>query len=106
MIGFFNAEGEPISVQEWGALMESRDYRIVKVTEINGIVVSTVWLGLDHNFIGDGPPLIFETMVFRPGERGGELIYRYTTHEQAERGHETALLRLLETMTKHQQAGD
>ena len=27
--------------------------------------ISTVWLGLDHNHSPNGPPLIFETMVFR-----------------------------------------
>ncbi|WP_166903861.1 hypothetical protein [Mycobacterium sp. DL440] len=28
------------------------------------VVVSTVWLGLNHSFTDDGPPIIFETMVF------------------------------------------
>jgi len=59
--------------------------RHVAKTEITPeIKVSTVFLGLDHQY-GDGPPLIFETMVF-----GGELdgqMERYSTWEEAETGH-------------------
>jgi len=48
--------------------------------------VSTVWLGLDHSFGGDGPPLIFETMIF---DRRGESIScdRYATEVEALAGH-------------------
>ena len=28
--------------------------------------LSTIFLGLDHNFMHDGPPIIFETMLFPP----------------------------------------
>ena len=55
--------------------------------------ISTVFLGLNHNFCGDGPPLIFETMVF-----GGPLDQeqeRYSTWEQAEAGHAAMLARLI-----------
>ena len=59
--------------------------RIVAQTVISkGIHVSTVFLGLDHSF-GEGPPLVFETMIF-----GGELDQyqeRYSTYQQAEAGH-------------------
>ena len=46
--------------------------------------ISTVFLGLDHSF-GDGPPLLFETMVFG-GALDGEMD-RYTTWEDAKQGH-------------------
>src|SRR5215471_17514474 len=37
----------------------------VAVTELpNGGRVSTVFLGLDHNYSGVGPPIVFETMIF------------------------------------------
>lgn len=36
-------------------------------TEIGASVVSTVFLGLDHQF-GIGPPILFETMIFTDGE--------------------------------------
>ncbi len=39
--------------------------RLIDVTYVtNNLRVSTVFLGLDHNLMG-GPPLLFETMVFR-----------------------------------------
>jgi hypothetical protein len=50
-------------------------------------MVSTVFLGIDHNF-GNGPPLLFETMVFG-GEYDG-YCKRYSTWEEAEGGHKTA----------------
>jgi hypothetical protein len=62
---------------------------------INGYVVSTVRLPIDHGF-GQGPPLWYETMIFRATEEGrvadwGELhCARYTTMEQARTGHECA----------------
>lgn len=39
--------------------------RIVDRTELGeAVVVSTVFLALDHRFSGEGPPILFETMVF------------------------------------------
>ena len=62
--------------------------RIVKQRHwpLNSIMVSTVFLGLDHNFFWGGPPLVFETLVF-----GGPLdqeMDRYSTYDEAVRGHE------------------
>jgi len=53
------------------------------------VTVSTVFLGIDHNFSGEGPPLLYETMVF-----GGDLhegCNRYSTREEALAGHEAVL---------------
>jgi hypothetical protein len=47
--------------------------------------VSTVFLGLDHSWVG-GAPLLFETLVFG-GPRDG-LMDRYATWDQAENGHD------------------
>lgn len=46
--------------------------------------VSTVFLGLDHNF-GGGDPVLFETLVFG-GPLDGEME-RHQTYDEAERGH-------------------
>lgn len=54
-------------------------------------MVSTVFLGLDHQY-GDGPPLLFETMVF-----GGPLDHemnRYSTWNEAEKGHQEMVERV------------
>lgn len=49
------------------------------------IYVSTVFLGLDHRFYGEGPPIVFESMIFGP--YGGNEQMRYSTWEEAEKGH-------------------
>jgi hypothetical protein len=51
-----------------------------------GDYVSTVFLGIDHNHFGDGPPILFETMIF--GGSADELQWRYRTLEQAQAGHQ------------------
>ena len=47
--------------------------------------VSTVFLGLNHNWFGTGPPILFETMVFG-GLLDGEMD-RYATLADARAGH-------------------
>lgn len=77
---------KPATLMEWAEWMETAD-RHVAVAEIGGVTVSTVFLGLDHQF-GDGPPLLFETMIFD----GIEDRYqgRCSTWEEAEAQHEQA----------------
>lgn len=38
--------------------------RQVGDTDVGDVRVSTVFLGLDHDTLGKGPPILFETMVF------------------------------------------
>jgi hypothetical protein len=67
--------------------------RYVAWTEITpDLVVSTVFLGRDHQW-GDGPPLFFETMVFRTGLEWDEGA-RYSTWEEAEQGHAAIVRRI------------
>lgn len=51
--------------------------------------ISTVFLGINHNY-GEGPPLLFETMVF---QEEGDSLYcvRAATWEEAERQHLKAI---------------
>lgn len=77
-------------LMKWAEWFESAD-RIVAATEIDDTKVSTVFLGLDHSF-GEGPPLLFETMVFG-GDADGDCD-RYTTWEEAEQGHAAKLAAL------------
>ena len=68
----------------WARRFERTD-RAVRKTTIDDVEVSTVFLGLNHQY-GDGPPLLFETMIF-----GGKLYQeqdRCTTWEEAEAMHE------------------
>jgi hypothetical protein len=62
-------------------------------TMIGDIVVSTVWLmGIDHEWQPGRPPLIFETMIFGRGD--DDDCRRYSTEEQALRGHIEAVDRI------------
>ena len=69
----------------WAEFFESKD-RIVAQENVGEVRVSTVFLGIDHNF-GEGEPLLFETMIFG-GERDEEQ-YRYATWDEAEKNHKT-----------------
>jgi hypothetical protein len=76
--------------KEWNRSF-ARDH-IIRQDHASGVMVSTIFLGLDHNF-GDGPPLLFETMVFSGRHAGVQ--ERYSTWDEAVDGHarwvETAL---------------
>ncbi len=73
-------------VLEWAAWFEDFENRRIDVTKLpNDVRVSTVFLGVDHNFTEDGPPLIFETMVFG-GEHDGA-CERYSDIKEAKAGH-------------------
>ena len=82
---FYGFDGEPISQEQWCDLFMAE--RHVALTTINDTVeISTVWLGIDHNFGLGGAPLIYETMVF-----GGKLDGtqdRYANQHAALAGHD------------------
>ncbi|MGB7996530.1 MAG: hypothetical protein WCF45_10435 [Photobacterium halotolerans] len=52
----------PADIEEWVAYMAKSDRTVAK-WEQAGLLVSTVFLGVDYNFYG-GKPLVYETMVF------------------------------------------
>ena len=86
---YYDRKGQPIDAKE--VYSASHSYKRVAYTELpNGLRVSTVWLGLDHNW-GEGKPLIFETMVFSPDRLLEVYAKRYTTEEEAVAGHDEAL---------------
>lgn len=81
----------PVEMMEWAKWFENHNLeRVVEQTNLSDIIaakvmVSTVFLGLDHQYAEDGPPLLFETMVF-----GGLLDseqWRYSTWDEAKAGH-------------------
>jgi hypothetical protein len=77
-------EAVPVGLLRWARWFETA-YRHIGQTESCNGFVSTVFLGLDHNFLGNGPPILFETLVFG-GEWDGEM-FRYSTFEEAVEGH-------------------
>jgi len=84
-------EAVPADLMTWATWFETADRAVAK-TQVGDFRVSTVFLGIDHNF-GDGPPLIFETMVF--DRDGGDVwMERWSTWAQAELGHMEAVERV------------
>lgn len=73
----------PCSLEEYG-YWESIHERRISLTNLGSVDVSTVFLGIDHQF-GEGKPILFETCIFG-GEREGE-ITRYHTYDEALEGH-------------------
>ena len=53
---------------------------------IRGVRVSTVFLALDHSHHPEGPPVLWETMIFNGDEDGSGS--RYCTRAQAFAGHQ------------------
>jgi len=101
MSSFYDRDGSPLELLEWGMKMEDVDYKRVALDIFENRFghqtrVSTVWLGSNHNFDESGPPLIFESMAFDDDNKhetmGCEFsedidMERYTTLEQAQEGH-------------------
>lgn len=88
-MSYYDREGKPLTREEFCNLYErSLEYRVVKQETLpNGKYVSTVWLGLNHNY-GNGAPLIFETMVFPSQGNFSDLdMERYSTEMAAQIGH-------------------
>jgi len=120
---YYDRKGRPIGLMDWARLHEDANYLIIAQHWVRGWMVSTVWLGIDHGFstmFSDGPhvPVIFETMIFAPGdvrlgkedwEAGAgaagsghidldEYQERYATEAAAQAGHDRALAAMTERL--------
>ena len=69
----------------WGEFLK-QPARVVGKTTVGERDVSTVFLGIDHQW-GDGPPILFETMIFPECE----YQTRCSTWEEAEEMHKRAV---------------
>ena len=93
MSDYFDRQGNPLTLDEYLATLKGDIENARRVAETHlgdagrdGPWVSTVWLGMNHNWLGSGPPIIFESMAFGlPGDV--ELCERYATEAQALAGH-------------------
>lgn len=90
MRDLFDKQGQRITFEEWSATY--RAGRSLQVTTVGAFKVSTIWLGINHNFTRDGPPIIFETMIHDGKEWDQQ--WRYETLEQAEAGHASIVMQL------------
>lgn len=91
-------------VLSWGqgmAELSKSGRTFVKQEYVGKAWVSTVFLGINHNFGLDGDPVLFETMVFMEGKGGhDEHMDRYCTWAEAEEGHQAIvdMVRMAEEM--------
>jgi hypothetical protein len=92
-MNMYDREGNPISMQRFGELLADPSYKILIQTQLGGLLISTVWIGLDMNFMREGPPIIFESMVFDQNEKEPDTLgegveqIRYATEAEALAGH-------------------
>ena len=56
---YYDKAGNPITLEELMQLNSPEYKRVAETTLEDGTWISTVWLGLDHAWGGDGDPLIF-----------------------------------------------
>jgi hypothetical protein len=87
---WLDKEWNEIDALTWGRLHEDESYmRIGSDNILDCIWVSTVWLGINTNFRPEGPPIIFETMVFAKHDMNVDLwCQRYSTEFNAKLGHD------------------
>ena len=82
-------DGRPVEAEllVWAKWFEEGERTVAK-DEIGKVLVSTVFLGLDHSF-GSGPPVLWETMIF--GGEHSDYQERYTSGDAAIEGHRRAV---------------
>lgn len=87
------------SGREWAEWFErshkskGKDNRILQQDLVGSVFISTVFLALDHNYYDDGPPVLWETMIFHdmPDSAVDQYIQRYCTRDEAIIGHMKAV---------------
>lgn len=104
---YYDMDGESISIGEWAMLLEKKGpwqgagtFGWIDQTPVGDMIVSTIWLGLDHSFQWppvEKPAAIFETMVFKftgmlfEIDYGDVACWRYGSKEAARAGHDHAV---------------
>lgn len=76
-------------LMEWAEWFELVENRRVAQDQVGDVKISTVFLGIDHNFGGGGMPILFETMIF--GGEHDQWQDRCCTWDEAEEMHKRAL---------------
>jgi len=96
---------------DW-SLIHSIEHRVDLTELADGTCISTVFLGIDHNFGdmlhmrgGRHTPVLFESMVQLPGEKWDEQ-HRYTNLHQARVGHALLIARLSSPTVPETHEGD
>lgn len=95
-----NDDGEPVpepGLYRWGRWMGTHNRHLAQ-NRVGKIRVSTVFLGLDHDYTRQGPPVLWETMIF--GGNFDDSQWRWHTRQEALAGHERALFMVRDVVTR------
>lgn len=71
---------------KWASHQSVKDRVVIQERFGKDIFISTVFLGIDHNYFVENDPILFETMAKRKGQWRDEQ-FRYKTWEEAYKGH-------------------
>jgi len=74
-------------IQQWSKWFATADRQVAE-EEIEGVLILTVFLGLNYSF-GCGTPVLWETMIFNGKYKGYK--DRYSTRKEALDGHQHAV---------------
>lgn len=88
MFYILDEDNQPIKVEnasDWANGFEEERKRVA-LDEINGVSISTVFLGLDHSH-GAEKPILWETMCFSHNLDYDQYQERYSSYEEAVEGH-------------------
>jgi hypothetical protein len=94
------------SVKEWADFYENQKLRRIRFNTIKkyDIDISTVFLGLDHGYpqwaghTENYKPQIFETMIFWEKHELNNWCDRYSTWDEAVKGHREAIRLVIKTL--------
>jgi hypothetical protein len=88
---YYDLDGNPTDLHTWSRLFAERfdgdEPGRIGCDRTHGLVVSTVWLGLDHGMPWGDRPTLWETMVFPDGTAEDLYMQRYASRAAAVRGH-------------------
>jgi len=94
-----NDRGLPVAepdILKWAAWFETAERHLADDTPAPGVRVSTVFLGIDHNWSRTrGLPLLWETMIFWDGHDLDQEQKRYVSRTDALAGHARMVERVL-----------
>jgi hypothetical protein len=92
-------------IMKWASWMGNPNLKRSAHTNVNGLTVSTTFLGIDHNF-GNAmreqadrrPPILWETMIFNTDDgRFHDFQERYDSKEEAMVRHEEIVASIRDT---------
>ena len=95
MMYILDDNGNPVPENDFVTWSDKFDIsnRIIARDEVNDVLISTVFSGVDHSYVSGSDPVLFETIIFG-GEYDGYQA-RYTTRENALKGHAEAVMNVM-----------